>query len=245
MASISEMMRIVQNAILDVVSKRRHFAEGTVIKISDKAKKALVNILPENNPIWCRVSFENGSANSQSGGMPVVGARVLVALLDINKYQYQNPIIIRYLYDSEQTPPEREDSDPNYYAVNPKSGGKIEFYEGDSGHLVKTTATEDYEVNIGRKGVITCDDLYLGEESGSEEIVTKGHLEKHDSLVDHVDEVNNEMMTSMWVCGILGPLPLAVVNPTLFTKLMTKKVQVPLSKDNDTNRSEKTKVDKK
>lgn len=157
----------------------RVFAEAIVKEIYED-NYVKVMILPEKQLAFARVSYDLAENGSNTGKMPIVESRVLVAFLSQVEDLYEDIVILRQLFDAKNLNPAKESDgtdDINYYTVSPTNGGKIDFYKNSDNKDVILMKGKD-------NGIIRVEsnDIKLGVKDGNntgfefEELVKKSHL---------------------------------------------------------------------
>jgi len=212
----------------------RTFAEAIVKEIYDD-NYVRVMILPEKQLAFARVSYDLAENGSNTGKMPIVESRVLVAFLSQIEDLYEDIVILRQLFDTKNINPSKESDgidDINYYTVNPTNGGKIDFY--------KNSDNKDIILMKGKDGGIVkveSNDIRLGIKDGNnigfefEELVKKSHLtEFYNKFVDVVKSFLNQFGASP-VIGDLGIPMLMNVRMSNYVSLLG----LPLNDNNSIN----------
>ena len=244
MTNSREFARIINRSIHQVTDQKSDiFDEGVVVDISRKSKMVQVQIYPNKTKVWCRILFPMVAKDVWSGGMPVKGARCLLAKLSKIDDVYEDCVIIGFLHDerenTENADNKSDNNDPNYYCIEPLNGGKIEFYK-DSNNKQQLKITGVGDVNlIVENGVVNVvnNGISLGEADlgDNNKIVLSPHLDKHNDFINAVTSWINLATPTLIAAGAFVG---AVFSPTATPEYLTNS---NLAKDT-TNKTSKVKA---
>lgn len=244
MTNHREFARIINRSIHQITEQKSDiFDEGTVVDISRKSKMVQVQIYPNKTKVWCRILFPMVAKDVWSGGMPIKGARCLLAKLSKIDDVYEDCVIIGFLHDerenTENADNKSDNNDPNYYCIEPLNGGKIEFYK-DSNNKQQLKITGVGDVNlIVEDGVVNVvnNDISLGEADLTDQnlLVTVKHLDKHDA---HINAVTNWINLATPTLIAAGAFVGAIFSPTTTADYLTS---ANLAKDS-VNKTSKVKA---
>ena len=161
-----------------------------------------------------------------SGGMPIKGARCLLAKLSKIDDVYEDCVIIGFLHDerenTENADNKSDNNDPNYYCIEPLNGGKIEFYKDNNNkQQLKITGVGDVNL-IVEDGVVNVvnSDISLGEADlgDNNKIVLSPHLEKNNDFINAVTSWINFATPTLIAAGAFVG---AVFPPTATAEYLT------------------------
>lgn len=207
MTNARQPYRNTKNLINEIVNNKIYFKEGFVIKTLKSNQMCVVKIPPNNFEHYCRVSYINSSENSIIGAMPEVGSRVLLAFIETNNYQYDDPIVIACISDNSITKlnnlePTQAQKDPNSFNLIPVNGGSIHIYydNGAGKHVVELKGRANVLIKSEEKVVVQCDNIQLGEDNLSDDnfLVTK---KQFNQFVDVIDQ----FLTTLSGLPVVGP----------------------------------------
>lgn len=245
MTQAREGVRRIGMAIKEIAeSKADLFDEGKVIDISRKSKMVQVELAVNKQKVWCRILFPYVAKDVWVGGMPIKGSRCLIAKISKIDDVYEDCVILGFLSDdkinTENEDNKSDNSDPNYFCIEPINGGKIEFYkDSDNKQRLKITGLKDLDI-ICEDGYINVvsDDVSIGEADlgDSNKVVLAPHLDKHDDFITAVTNwINLATPTLIATGAFVG----AIFPPTATVEYITNS---NLAKENDTNKTSKTKA---
>ncbi len=225
--------------------------EAKVLKVEEKSNKLLIQLLPNGSKkgIWCKMSYENASNNSMIGTMPQVNSLIVVAdLTTREQIAFSNLVYLRNLFTKENVKPSKESdntSDKHYITLNHKNGDKIEIYEGDDGKRIKIKSGGIVNITVEGEVNIDCPKVRLGNvtDDNTEPVVLAPHLEKFNEVCDALIGLMDTMNSTFYIDGIIGPMPLTVLNSALSAVIVGLIPQVQNARDS-INKSTKTRVDK-
>lgn len=225
--------------------------EAKVLRVEEKSNKLLIQILPNGSKkgIWCKMSYENASNNSMIGTMPQVGSLIIVAdLTTKEQIAFSNLVYLRNLFTKENVKPSKESdntSDKHYLTLNHRNGDKIEIYEGDDGKRIKIKSGGIVNIETVSEVNVKSPKVRLGNvtDDTTEPVVTSPHLEKFNEVCDALIGLMDTMNGTMYIDGILGAMPLVMLNSALSAVIVGLIPQVQTARDT-VNKSTKTRVDK-
>lgn len=240
-----ENLRILARTIKETADNSANiFEEGKVIDISRKSKMVQVELYPNKQKVWCRILFPYVAKDVWSGGMPIKGARCLLAKVTKINDIYEDCVIIGFLHDenvnSENENNKADNNDPNYYCIEPINGGKIELYkDSNNKQRLKITGLQDLDI-ICEDGYINIisDDISIGEANlgDDKKIVLSPHLDKYDDFIDAVSNWINLATPTLTATGaFVGAIfpPNATIDYTIASNQ---------AKENGGNKTSKTKA---
>jgi hypothetical protein len=253
-----DLYRQLATSINEAYQGRQYFFEAIVLeqfKKSNKIKVKLLGVPKMDNGVYVRMSYPLASNNVKVGALPAVGSHVLV--IDASpphSTQYSNLIYHSSLYDDNNVAPEEENEsqdDKDYFVIKPKNGDVIEMYVSseDNKNIIKLKSGGNITIYADEQVNVIAQRVRIGtdNEANTEEVVLKSHLAKYDGFVDEFSTFLTNLQSSAWVT-MLGVLPFAAItagNPAFLTSVVQQSASVPLKKDNNTNISSITKIDKK
>jgi hypothetical protein len=213
------------------VQSIRTFAEAIVKEVYDN-NIVRVMVLPEKTLCFARVSFDLAENGSNTGKMPIVESRVLIAFLSQVEDPYEDVVILRQLFDSKNLNPARESNgsnDINYYTITPTNGGKIDFYKDNSNKetiLIKgkengIIKVESNEIKLGIKDSNNDNPNPLKDDYDFEGFVKYSHLVNYyNKFVSVVKGFLQDLGTATLI-GDLGIPMLVGVRVANYVQLLT------------------------